>query len=54
MMRSKSRIEQLGQEIVKKDQQQQDKDENFEQLLQLGFDVFQYICVKISADSNID
>ena len=30
------------------------KDEYFEQLLQIGFDIFQFICVKISSESIID
>ena len=30
------------------------KDEYFEQLLQIGFDIFQFICVKISTESIID
>ena len=30
------------------------KDENFEQLIQLGFDIFQYLVVKISSDHILD
>jgi len=30
------------------------KDGYFAQSLQIGFDIFQYICVKISSDSIID